>query len=275
MQGITLVAISVLFFLQGCAGKGAYKSRMGQEYYFGTKPSTWKEANMFCTKLWGGQGDLARIDDHAENQWVFKHAGKDKHDWLGGNDMAKEGTFVWSDGCAMNYKNFAKNQPDDYKKKEDCVHFFGNRNGKWNDWECSKKTGFVCKKTTHKCAFGTNYYFGSKKSTWNEARNTCKKLWGGQGELARIESGVENQWVFKHAGKDKHDWIGGNDMAKEGTFVWSDGCAMKYKNFAKNQPDDYRKNEDCVHFFGNRNGKWNDWDCSKKTSFVCEVSRGC
>ncbi|XP_072181990.1 alpha-N-acetylgalactosamine-specific lectin-like [Diadema setosum] len=69
-------------------------------------------------------------------------------------------------------------------------------------------------------------------------------------------------------------WIGINDIAEEGEFVWSDGSNASYQNWRPNQPDNYRGQEDCVQIglaHVSRN-EWNDIDCNSDTirHFICK-----
>jgi len=250
-------------------------SKTGQDFYFGTVKSTWSEANSFCKSLWDGEGNLASIDDDEQNSWVFEQAEK-KSVWIGGNDLATEDQFVWSDGCKMSYSNWNTNEPNNYGNNEDCVHFIAAKNGKWNDLDCNSKLGFVCKraKRNYKCNAGNNYYFSKVSASWSAANSYCKNLWDGQGNLATINDNRENEWIFNQA-RQKSVWIGGNDIATEGQFVWSDGCSMSYRKWAANQPDNWNSNEDCLHLVAHQNGKWNDIICSASMRFVCQKHSKC
>jgi len=269
MQGITLVALSVLFFVQqSCAGDTGFKDYDGIDYYFG-KNQTWSEADSYCKKKWGGRGNLARINGALENKWVYEQGGR-KNTYIGASDRVKEGTFVWSDGYPLDFTNWQKGEPNDFKKREDCAHIWKGRGGKWNDINCGQRMRFVCKK--HNVRLGPNgkeYYFGSKLSTWKEADDFCSKLWGGRGNLARISSAEENKWIYAQTG-NRNTYIGANDRENERTFVWSDGHSLKYTNWQKGEPNDFKKNEDCAHIWKGRGGKWNDVNCDKKMAFVCK-----
>jgi len=110
-------------------------------------------------------------------------------------------------------------------------------------------------------AKGLKYKLFKNKLNWADAKKACKK-WGGQ--LGEINSKSDQKKVFKATGKtDKATWFGANDLKKEGKWVSTSGKKMKYTNWGRGEPNDYRKGEDCAAFWG-KDGKWNDWYCDKK-----------
>ena len=54
-------------------------------------------------------------------------------------------------------------------------------------------------------------------------------------------------------------WIGHNDEATEGTFVWYDQSPVTYTNWAGGEPNNAGGNEDCVQIYPD--GFWNDLPC--------------
>jgi hypothetical protein len=66
-------------------------------------------------------------------------------------------------------------------------------------------------------------------------------------------------------------WMGLSDILKETKFLQlSDAHKIKFANWAKGQPDNYKNNEDCIEWMGS--GKWNDINCDDKNAFVCELA---
>ena len=59
------------------------------------------------------------------------------------------------------------------------------------------------------------------------------------------------------------------DGATEGTFVWLTGEPLVYKNWDKNEPNDFFKNEDCAVI--SSNGTWGDNGCGAFHYAVCEI----
>ena len=65
-------------------------------------------------------------------------------------------------------------------------------------------------------------------------------------------------------------WIGLNDRAREGTFVWSDGSSTTFMNFSPGEPNSFRgTDEDCGQFW--TANKWNDRACGLSYSYVCKI----
>ena len=65
-------------------------------------------------------------------------------------------------------------------------------------------------------------------------------------------------------------WVGGNDIAREGRWVWSDLMKFGYKNWRRGEPNN-KGGEDCMEIYSD-DGTWNDQACTDKRSFVCKVT---
>ena len=59
------------------------------------------------------------------------------------------------------------------------------------------------------------------------------------------------------SGTDRRSWIGFNDEASEGTFVWSSGEAVAFTNWNAGEPNNSGGLEDYAEMLGS-NSKWND-----------------
>mmetsp|Transcript_18620 Transcript_18620/g.57252 ORF Transcript_18620/g.57252 Transcript_18620/m.57252 type:complete len:277 (+) Transcript_18620:108-938(+) len=107
------------------------------------------------------------------------------------------------------------------------------------------------------------------------------RCYGGRaGHLASIHSVAENEFIrsllVNAPGYVYGDtaWIGGSDMAHEGTFVWLSDNRVFYKvgedvdaysNFAVNEPNNAFGSEDCVSM--SHYGDWNDDSCYRTLPF--------
>ena len=114
----------------------------------------------------------------------------------------------------------------------------------------------------------SEYYFHAGIKTFAEAKVVCngleKKL------LEPISSQINNivtqlaqsQGIFRF-------WIGVNDIANEGTFVYdSSGTIIVYANWNPGEPSD-SGGEDCTEI---NNGNWNDMPCTYNLPFVCSTT---
>lgn len=120
--------------------------------------------------------------------------------------------------------------------------------------------------------------------TWNQAKSMAESMThGGQsGYLASITSAAEQAFVngvnaafaassSHHHGQYVSAWLGGNDIASEGTWAWTTGEAFTYTNWASGEPNDYSSGED--NMLGWWSGdRWNDCSgtCSGVQKFVVE-----
>ena len=120
--------------------------------------------------------------------------------------------------------------------------------------------------------------------TWNQAESCCVE-WGGH--LASIHSDGENYLLNSIRNEDRITWIGFNDKAKEGTFVWTDETRNNYNNFAPGEPNNNSghssdSSEQCVHFLPKWKVavlEWNDFPCwftyweTSRSSYICQKSK--
>ena len=92
---------------------------------------------------------MLTVGDAEENDWAFSLAlsygapfdGVDF--WIGLNDVAQEGDWVWEDGSDVVFSVWADGEPDD-AGNEDCAHFRTSELAGWRDLECSLESGYVC-----------------------------------------------------------------------------------------------------------------------------------
>src|SRR5688572_5246664 len=96
----------------------------------------WTNSETFAQAL---GGHLVTINDDAESAFVFNtftEKGKlNRGLWIGLNDLANEGSFVWSSGEPVTFTKFAVGEPNN-GSGENYVHIFypsDSRAPYWND----------------------------------------------------------------------------------------------------------------------------------------------
>ena len=77
--------------------------------------------------------------------------------------------------------------------------------------------------------------------------------------------------IFLHvlgAFPDGGYWIGGNDLALEGTYVWDSGNAILFENWDDNEPSNTYSNSDCMR--SRSDWRWHDMNCLSTYDSICE-----
>ncbi|MGH7132972.1 MAG: GC-type dockerin domain-anchored protein [Phycisphaerales bacterium] len=113
----------------------------GHSYYLYANGLTWLDAEDNAVALLGGH--LASIDDADENEWVrvnvLNFGGTERRGFIGYNDVAFEGNFVWSNGSSATYSNWNLGEPNNAGATEHYAEMLGN--GLWNDLPITGATG--------------------------------------------------------------------------------------------------------------------------------------
>jgi hypothetical protein len=103
----------------------------------------WAEAEADCVDQGGHLVSL-----HAPNVQDFvaseAFAIQDSDWWIGLNDLADEGTFVWSDNTPLNFMNWNGGEPNN-AGEEDCANVIPWGGGSWNDLPCDQARPYVCR----------------------------------------------------------------------------------------------------------------------------------
>jgi hypothetical protein len=115
------------------------------------------------------------------------------------------------------------------------------------------------------CTESTGYLLCDTAASWTTAQQVCAGLGI---ELVEIGSSGENTTVT--ALSITPTWIGANDLAVEGTWVWDDGSSVGYEAFGTGEPDDSGGSDCAITNTSGRRGEWSDTRCSSEYQFVCE-----
>nr|QNH85697.1 C-type lectin 5 [Anadara sativa] len=117
------------------------------------------------------------------------------------------------------------------------------------------------------------YYFSPKKLNWHDARKTCERKKAG---LATVTCVDEHNFIAEQIILEgtRDNWIGGNDIKREGLWAWEhSGEHVRASNFTAwnpGQPNDKKKEQNCLLMDEGCRYNWNDFKCTSRYSFVCE-----
>ncbi|MBC9813307.1 hypothetical protein H9Y05_12585 [Crocinitomicaceae bacterium CZZ-1] len=81
--------------------------------------------------------------------------------------------------------------------------------------------------------------------------------------LISVQSAAENTCIMNELnrlGQSGVIWIGFNDEAEEGNFVWYDQAPITYTNWAPGEPNNSGGDEGCTQIYPD--GLWNDLNCN-------------
>lgn len=100
-----------------------------------TTPATYAGAKTGCASI---GAHLAYLKDAQLDTFAESFIGT-VDTWIGGNDLVTENSFVWEDGTAFSFTNWAMGEPNNAGNsyQEDCVIIAGSRATKqWDDRPC-------------------------------------------------------------------------------------------------------------------------------------------
>ena len=113
----------------------------GHHYYCSTEPDYWENANQACNE---NGGYLVSINSAEENAFLTPKIYTVRSAFIGLTDRDEEGTFVWSNGDPVVYKNWYPGQPNNKYGQQDYVELLYN--GKWNDEYNNRKLEYIMEK---------------------------------------------------------------------------------------------------------------------------------
>ncbi|GAB0184746.1 macrophage mannose receptor 1-like [Grus japonensis] len=243
-------------------------------------PKVWREARISCN---GSNGDLASIHNPEEHAFILSQLGYKAVDelWIGLNDLSTQMYFEWSDGTPVTYTKWLPGEPTHaINGREDCVIMAGEVNYKKNYYynTAFEYCGAVSEEPstswiTEHCEYSHNWICEIKKGT----------------PLKPEALGPSAAFLTYHLKDVTNDpWIGLNDINSELNFVWTDGSAVSYTNWAPDSPklvepvlypslhpeDGHNLQQfDCVSLkrgHADDTGKWNNEECYKSTGYICQ-----
>lgn len=164
---VAVLAAAVLVpALARCPSGWTFSDTAGERCYkYVGSTTSWNGAEAGCTSL-GSYSHLVSIHSNAENVLVYGFC-EARRCHIGLNDIANEGTFVWSDGTPVDYAQWHGGEPNNCCGSEDCGEMWdrGGSTPTWNDMPCDGRFGdfaYVCSQPAQCPAgkYGTNVKTG-------------------------------------------------------------------------------------------------------------------
>ena len=105
---------------------------------------------------------------------------------------------------------------------------------------------------------------------YQEAKLGCESIGA---HLVVIESDDEKSHVgtiWSAFGFGDWYWIGLDELAEEGAWLWVDGTPVDYTAWYPKEPNNYGQDEDCVATSSASQHAWHDFPCDAELIFLCE-----
>ncbi|KAM4022031.1 P-selectin-like isoform 2-T2 [Anomaloglossus baeobatrachus] len=118
---------------------------------------------------------------------------------------------------------------------------------------------------------GWTYHYSTTVQTWSESHNWCRVNFT---DMVAIQNKEEISFLLLNLPNDStHYWIGLRKKNKIWFWIGTNKTLTKNEeNWAENEPNNIRNNQDCVEIYIRRSkesGKWNDERCDKKKRALC------
>jgi len=232
----------------------------GHDYYL-LDTSNWTDAQAKAVSM---GGHLATIGSQAEQNWVFQtfnaYDSVNRLYWIGLNDRAVEGQYVWASDEQPAYTYWAPGEPNN-AGNEDVVamYYLGHSaSGGWNDWyngthdpigiSFSGVVEIAPPIQWAPAAGGNGHYYeyvSDFEITWTQAKAAAeaKSFMGVQGHLATITSEAENDFLVANFSTSfsRSAWLGGwqeEGMAPDQGWQWLSGEPWGYTRWIAGEPND-------------------------------------
>lgn len=114
-----LLSVSVAVAIHAMAPAQSYnwiRNPANGHLYAVTAPMTWQAAEAAAV---AAGGHLATVRSQTENSWIVTTFGAASSKWIGFNDVATEGAWVWSSGESPGYTNWCAGEPNNAFGNED------------------------------------------------------------------------------------------------------------------------------------------------------------
>ncbi|XP_073532994.1 macrophage mannose receptor 1-like [Phyllobates terribilis] len=259
----------------------------GSKYQINSDSSlTWYQARKSCQQQ---DAELLSITELHEQSFISGSTNSlTTVLWIGLNSLDVNAGWRWDGGHPFRYLNWLPGNPSE-EPDTNCAALNPGEYTKWENKECEKKLGYICKKGNSKpteapstgssdaisCPSswtpynGHCYYLFSDTKIWKDAMSSCKKEESDLLSVHNIEEGsaITSQFQF---GKAEYIWLGLNDLKTQLFFEWSDGSPVTFTTWQKGEPSHLNsEQEDCVAL-ATKDGKWADKTCNYRYPYICK-----
>ncbi|XP_020515657.1 macrophage mannose receptor 1-like [Labrus bergylta] len=262
-------ALLLLLFTVAASGLCAESPQVKRRFFFYYDHKTRDEARAFCRDKHTDLATITSMEDvdtltsmaDLSQMWQIDYSNRA---WIGLYDDVD--SWSWSlsdpsfyDAGEVEFRQWAGGMPDNAQSAQHCTIMHSD--GLWNDLQCTDNLKSVCCDLT-----GSNVTFVliSTDMSWTEAQSYCREH---HTDLASVRNLDENQKIKELIPFLQAVWIG---LSRE-TWKWLDGSnsSFRYWNLGFSEPNNLFSKEACVSAdFGNF-GKWEDWPCGYKRSYIC------
>ncbi|XP_035998775.1 macrophage mannose receptor 1-like [Fundulus heteroclitus] len=219
------------------------------------------DAQMYCREKYADLATVHDMEDVKTLNKIFKDANRYPV-WIGLYDDRNNWKWSISDSSfykdgETEFRSWLSTQPNEYGYFDYCVTT--DSNGKWNDKDCKTSYNVICSDVEGQ---NVTFVYININMNWTAAQSYCREH---HTDLASVRNDLENTRI--------RDMIPGGQFAWIGLFrspwMWVDGLKPSLRYWADSEPD--VATEICaVAYFGpGSSGKWADWNCARKTTFVC------
>ncbi|XP_067467951.1 lactose-binding lectin l-2-like [Thunnus thynnus] len=117
----------------------------GRCYKYVATHMTWADAELHCVSQRANLVSIHSLEEHDFVKTLIKNFDHtQKFTWIGLSDTQKEGGWMWSDGCPVDFVLWGATEPNNAGGNEDCVYNNYDIDLKWNDDICSEMYASVC-----------------------------------------------------------------------------------------------------------------------------------
>ncbi|XP_012714261.2 galactose-specific lectin nattectin [Fundulus heteroclitus] len=124
-------------------------SQYGQRcFLFFNYQRDWATAERICIAY---GANLASFHSYSEYMYlkslVYTKKRSYAKTWVGGNDAARDGVWMWSDGSKFNYVSWGSREPNNTGGRESCMEInLRGASRHLNDEKCTTRNYFICAK---------------------------------------------------------------------------------------------------------------------------------